>query len=105
MEELLRTLMSHDNGLRGQAEQAFNEACGSQYAEVVTSLVQLLGAHPDPVIRTFAAVLLRRQLSFANQVEDWQNLGEDIREGGTCVMRSVLGLGCCCGLVCVRACV
>ena len=82
MESVLRTLMSSDNQLRGQAEAAFNEACVNQFAEVVTSLVQLLSGHPDQVIRMFAAVLLRRQLSFS-EAEAWGQLGEDIQEGGT----------------------
>ena len=101
MESVLQTLMSSDNQLRGQAELAFNDACVNQFAEVVTSLVQLLSGHPDQVIRMFAAVLLRRQLSFS-EAEAWGQLGEDIQEGGTWWAERVsIARVCVCMCVCV----
>ena len=81
MEGLLRSLMSPDNTLRRQAEDAYNTAAEGQLPQLVGGLLQLLGASADAVIRNFAAVLLRSRLRFT-EFAAWQAFGPEVQAAG-----------------------
>jgi len=77
--QVIEQLLSHDNNVRKAAEENYNHA-KAQPDTLVTSLFELIRAHPEEQVRNLCCVLLRRAIG-TSQETLWEKLTPQCQDG------------------------